>query len=775
MSDFAARPSTISVKALLFLILLAFLGYVLFLREDGPKKKDEPRSYKRKAPSALRLDRHAIADEEGVAPPISTVDSTDTAAMLTASPAPTLDDELHSARTSLSRIPLSSTPPAPKVLKKDGIPSMNNPSKRVLFVDKLSSPKPLHSSHRDDDLMGAGKEEIGYTRKTPLNQILSEDPHGYVRELREASVEQGLWSIGIHEGILFMLLKIEHMASQDGRGNRDIRQVSTDPQGRPYLGSNNQAIMEDPTKDAWDTIHGPIPKLALDACKLLADSMSEEDVTKVHQVIEMTPRSRNWAAFLQRATGDEQNRAHLSKTRLAVGWFAETYRCIEARKRVSMRGLPEAAAMYANEIDAQRAVACLRWLEALASHFIRQRAFSQFGLDLDGMACRLKVPAQIKQGVIANSTPRHEYSLELEIFMWGGPTAEGSDPVAAWLQRLKRGHTSFLQARKELVYSMEIFGEPETDIVSSCTSRRVLFRPGWTVAGVHESYTRSPRKSSRIPVLKDARVVMFKDATVESLNDEAVYYLSKLVSIAQPREAVLYNVRQFHLDTNTVTAENNVLSEAELFTALWALGPGVDNEKDDILDRQFHQELITLNFGSYLPLLAVTASNGQQQVRFFPLEDFLSLEEIVVPFIDKATLIRRGTLEGDIGQLLLNPQYGLQPLLEAKKVRRGKGVTEVPLRVFFAVPDASAHLSVRLHITNAIYEAASAYAKARLPDDSETAAVRIVRKEARQRVGGWAAKHLNSLYTIDTSSYSGNINKVDIGTLDVWPPALQDP
>ena len=545
---------------------------------------------------------------------------------------------------------------------------------------------------------------------------------------------------------------------------------------------------DDPNREDWDEVWGSLPTLGVEAARLIANFFDREIVSTVGKLmLERTAKCtqddkgtdfyRSWELFVKRAAIGEESTA----VRLFIGWFADSYRCVGSQFRMIVKN---------DRVDMTGQLGvladCLQYLETIGWWFWRQKLFGDNGVDLFGNCLRLNVPTSRSQ---KESQGPYEYKFELEltIFMWGGPVADGK-ALDDWGQRLFDAQLSLLAAMADLA-SCFYGWKTDTGSDSLYARRRVVFRPGFTTLGVNTFLQQSPRPKidrqlARIETAeRKGKVVVFPTdcwegsglsfdilesfGVIENRSLDRIF--QSIITKILPSEAYFFNIRQHLWVKESLKTENSTMSDQQIQFALRIITLSV--HPDDGRKTPEVHTITRLDLASFVPLVKTNSGHT-----FFPLAHFPALNEIIIPFLP----IESGP--GASAHIVLKSSYGIQHSLTPRE--SNDAFRHSQLRLTVVAPDAGSIKIFVQDILGVIHEQAAerVAGSVKLPPVSRDQ-INAVRREARLFWKTRLADTLRNLFVVNESNnkeasiYNPNMTHEQLVTLtddQKWPPELLD-
>jgi len=566
----------------------------------------------------------------------------------------------------------------------------------------------------------------------------------------------------LRPGVIERLIEIEDIAIQDNRGMK-LPMIPRGKNVKPGIKPEQSDIesWDDPYADEWDDVWGPLPALAYEAAIRVAEIIQATDIIKLQalmrerEVASVQDQKRSWSRFLERTIPKGKS---IDPIRIAVGWFADTFRAVDHRTRMSISDrfvdMKAQLPLIAN---------ALQWLEAIAMHFRRQRLFSDTGLDLDGLSLRLAI---LTRTVGTGKAQTIQYELELHFFMWGGPTDDGEDTMEKWAERLARQSQPSLRcAVTDLAYTLHTLGESQS-VMTLCRRRSVIFRPGYSAHGVSQSsFAVDKSIALREPFSRKPIVVEYPaDAWAALGGCDFDYYIRNIFACVYPSEAGIFNSRQYQWDKTTLTDENNRLNSLHLLAILRCIGPALEPETNIAA-----HTIEFIDFGCFIPLLVFDNDKGQRVSHFFPLSDMRTVAGICVPFLSAQTPPRAG----ETVRLLLDETYGLRSQLVTRYDGSNIGTTKEGLTVFVTTTNTTDAELFRKEIIGYLQDQARLLIKSQVNDDAPKEDQNAARRLARERMKAWIESFISHVCVVDESK-SNDANKL-YGVIEPEPMIVSDP
>lgn len=655
--------------------------------------------------------------------------------------------------------------PRPGALKKEGQPRRR---KSVDWRDEQRPGTPLQETHPDNMMSGGGTTPTHYemgTRPRLLPPNPAVEPE-IDRRLRESSAQLMFGDMNLPRDDFQRLNQLEYIAmihhKRDGPKGPIPWKANGKPANRRHL--EEIARWDDPDKEEWDEVWGCLPTIGVEAATLIARYIREEDINTLGGMMATREASggkknkdRSFSAFVARTAPDAKGK--LTPIRLCIGWFADTYRCVHFYERMkidhSVVDMRQGLALVSNG---------LQWLEAMATHMWRRRIFTSTGVDLHGLVVRMAVPPRLLPKRKREDADTFEYELETNIFMWGGPVPEGKDLIRHWARRVSTAARSMETCRIELANTLHALGYTE-HIVTLCKRRRLIFRPGFTVHGVNVSQALSDgvdrNQAHQMIIRRDPQIVVFPDQRWSHLPVDVDSKMRTIILMSYPQTASICNSRQHQWNSTSLTDENNRFNDIQLLMILRSIGPALDREKNGGTVRTGHT-IEQLDFGSFVPLVKVEGQQPGSDVRFYPLDDFQAVSQIVLPYVSQAERERQGQTHGETAGILLDPSYGIQSRLEGPvemdKLSTLAGepvrITLPQLQVQITCSSSGRVAELKRQILEQIWSLARRWIQEKLVTTGGQNAQGI-KTEARREFGSWLGRF------VKRSVYAVNADKTD--------------
>lgn len=763
-------PRAVSGQTILILIFVGVLAYVLLSGGNKEKGSGDP-SY----------------NSDGAAVPSSAVGSARTiepgSARSLNSAAPAADPSAPVAPTNFAPNPgrwVDETTDPSRLRRidlttKPGIVLKGGKSKRrksVDFRDEKEPGTPLQMTHPDDMMSGGGTGPVPYEMGTRPRQLAPEPavPRVIDQHLMESSAKALFDNMNLSREQYQRLQQLEYMAVINHKTPGPKGRIGWKANGKPAdeRKPEEAKYWDDPNREEWDAVWGCLPTIGVQAALMVEGFMQPGDIEKLTAMMNKRmqggvkrDKGKSIDAFWAR-TAQVTDPTTWTARRLCIGWFADTYRCVDRGERMTIShesvNMREGLALVSNG---------LQWLEAMGTHLFRKRVFSSSGVDLHGLVVRVAIPPTLLPKARPTDRDTFSYELETHIFMWGGPVPEGKDLFRHWARRVGEASAAMLTFGIEIADTLHALGFVD-HIATLCDRRRVIFRPGFTAHGVNASKTlgdTSRDPASRAPILRNPKIVIYPDNRF-SLLDQAGFTPSidnamrQIMLKCYPQVAAITNSRQHQWNDVTVTEANSQFDELQLLAILRVIGPSLERKKDNSGIRSAHT-IEQLDFGGFVPLVKVDGEQAGTDIRFYPLSDFEAVSQIVLPYVSPEERKRQQRTHGETASILLDPSYCIQERLE-KEVHGTKPqpLTGEPLpftleKLLVQVTCSGTEqvAEFRRQLVEQIWSTARRWVKKKL-DASGGQNADAIKAQARKDFGEWFDKYLKSVYAVDASKTS---------------------
>jgi len=445
----------------------------------------------------------------------------------------------------------------------------------------------------------------------------------------------------------------------------------------------NDQDYKDAMADNWDQDIGPLPLIMSEVASRIGAYLTPETVEKTLSFLEQmqqkdvsNQRSKKRAAtkFLQRY--EQSTEKFPSGERLAACWFADHYRSTKGTEVVV---LPRHLQQVMTELGLGGEL--LTWLEIMGRRFVRLRARSPSGVDLQGLIGRVAVS---RRKEVAGDEHTTYWQFDLTIFLWGGPFHSKiyKDQESQWYDRMSRALEASLYSVMTSLHNAIVEEDPRTaGREAHWAYRRILFRPGHTIAGVNAARggvrnNEAVYSQHHAIIDRPARIVQVPAFDqLHRLTQAVAEVIARPIQLLQPHDVKLLRQRQFGSEKNVKPEDNEMTPDHVAFVlhamgALLLNGSAPTDKGMDVYSMKRHWiEIEDLDLCGYVPM------TGDPE-HFVSLSGFPHLKRTLLPYIDLKVRV------GSTARLLLEDKHGLRERLSS---------ITAPLEITVLIPHKKVH------------------------------------------------------------------------------------